>query len=102
VATDGTIDGGSGWDADDPEYLLARIRGVVEDMSRRWRGRPSALVEAELRRRLAPLGEHWPPELIEVLVRRIGDPRWSWKHPLQALDLGRRFNARARTLAEGP
>jgi hypothetical protein len=93
---------GSGWDADDPEYLLARIGGVVDDMSRRWRGRPAARVEVELRRRLAPLGERWPPELIEFLVRRIRDPRWAWKHPLQAMDLGRRYNARARMLAEGP
>jgi hypothetical protein len=88
----------SGWDDDDPEYLLARIRAVVDDMARCWRGRPLASIEDELRRRLTPLGREWPPELVEHLVRRIGDPRWSWKHPLQALDLGRRFNARARAI----
>ena len=87
----------TGWAEDDPEYLLARIGAVVDSMGRPWRGRPVAEIEGELRRRLAVYGEEWPPELIEHLARRIGDPHWPWKHPLRALDLSRRFNARART-----
>ena len=94
----------SGWAEDDPEYLMARIRAIVDSMSRRWRGRPLAVIEAELYRRLSvfdELGEQWPPELIEHLARRIRDPYWPWKHPLQALDLSRRYNARARTRPTG-
>lgn len=86
-----------GWGADDPEFVMARIGGVVTSMSRTWRGRPLDAVEAELRRRLCSVGDDWPPELVEHLSRQIADPRWPWKHPLRALDLSRRFNARART-----
>jgi hypothetical protein len=86
-----------GW-GDDPEYLAARIGAIVERMSTSWRGRSRADIEHELRLRLQQFGDDWPPELIEHLARRIGDPRWSWKHPWQALDLSRRYNARARTL----
>jgi hypothetical protein len=85
-----------GWADDDPEYLVARIRVVVDRMAPTWRGRPMAEVEAELRRRLRPFGDDWPPELVEHLARQVADPRWPWKHPWQALDLSRRFNARAR------
>jgi hypothetical protein len=85
-----------GWADDDPEYLAARIRVVVDRMGPTWRGRPLAEVEAELRRRLRPFGDDWPPELVEHLTRQVADPRWPWKHPLLALDLSRRFNARAR------
>jgi hypothetical protein len=91
VSTDET-----GWDDDDPEYLLARIRAVVDSMARTWRGHPLGAIEQELRRRLSVLGTDWPPELLEHLTRQIDDPRWPWKHPLQALDLSRRYNARAR------
>lgn len=91
-------DGGcdDGWGPDDPEYLMARVRAVVESMAGVWRGRPLPAIEQELSRRLAALGQDWPPELLEHLARGIGDPRWAWKHPLQALDLSRRYNARAR------
>jgi hypothetical protein len=87
----------SGWADDDPEYLLARIHAVVDSMARRWRGRPLEAIEQELDRRLERLGQDWPPELLEHLAREIRDPHWPWKHPLQAWDLSRRFNARART-----
>jgi hypothetical protein len=85
----------AGWAADDPEYLLARVRAVTDSMAAGWRGRPWRAIEVELTPRLAALGGEWPPELVEHLARRIGDPRWTWKHPWQALDLSRRFNARA-------
>lgn len=87
----------SGWAADDPEYLLARIRAVVDSMAPRWRGRPLQAIERELDRRLSRLGHDWPPELLEHLARQVRDPHWPWKHPRQAWDLSRRFNARART-----
>ena len=90
-----------GWADDDPEYLLARIHGVVDHLARDWRGQPLAAIEHELRRRLATFGDDWPPELVEHLARRIRDPYWAWKHPLQALDLSRRFNARARMRTGG-
>jgi hypothetical protein len=86
----------SGWADDDPEYLLARITAVADNMGRTWRGRPLAAVEHELQRRLSVLGGDWPPELLEHLARQVRDPHWPWKHPLQALDLSRRFNAAAR------
>ncbi|HEX2175535.1 MAG TPA: hypothetical protein VHG70_06465 [Nocardioidaceae bacterium] len=91
----------SGWAEDDPEYLMARIHAIVDNMSGRWRGRPLTVIEGELHRRLSVFGEQWPPELIEHLARRIGDPHWPWKHPLQALDLSRRYNTRARTYPGG-
>ena len=86
----------TGWADDDPEYLLARIGGVVDDLAQDWRGQPLVAIEHELLRRLSAFGDDWPPELVEHLTRRIRDPHWPWKHPLQALDLSRRFNARAR------
>jgi hypothetical protein len=90
----------SGWGDDDPEYLMARVRGVVAGMSKAWRGRPLAAIEAELHRRLLTLGhdraDDWAPELVEHLARHIGDPHWPWKHPRLALDLSRRYNAAAR------
>jgi hypothetical protein len=86
----------SGWDHDDPEYLLARISGVVVSMTRGWRGSSLEAIEPELRRRLSVLGYDWPPELLEHLARQIRDPHWPWKHPVQAWDLSRRFNAAAR------
>ena len=85
-----------GWEQDDPEYLLARISGVVVSMRPAWRGSPLEAIEPELRRRLSVLGHDWPPELLEHLTRQIRDPYWPWKHPLQAWDLSRRFNAAAR------
>jgi hypothetical protein len=92
-----------GWAEDDPEYLLARIRAVADSMAKAWRGRPLPLITAELRHRLARLvpsavspGQQWPPELLELLARDIGDPRWPWKHPVQAWDLSRRYHAAAR------
>ncbi|MGH3354801.1 MAG: hypothetical protein ACRDOJ_02825 [Nocardioidaceae bacterium] len=88
----------SGWADDDPEYLMARIRGIVDSMAAGWRGHPLTDIEMELRRRLSRLGDDWPPELVEHLVRHIRDPRWPLKHPLQALDLGRRFQRRAGEL----
>jgi hypothetical protein len=91
----------SGWADDDPEYLLARIRGVVDSMSPAWRGGSRDAIEQELRRRLAVLGHDWPPELLEHLVLQIRDPNWPWKHPLRAWDLSRRFNARARAHPDG-
>ena len=87
----------SGWAPDDPEYLLARVQAITSTMSTGWRGRPLGLIEAELCRRLSRLGGDWPPELVEHFARYIGDPHWPWKHPLQALDLSRRYNARVRT-----
>ena len=92
----------SGWDEDDPEYVVARIRAVADSMGPAWRGRPLAAVEHELRRRLAIVGRDGPAELIEHLARGIADPRWHWKHPLQALGLGLRFHARARTFPLEP
>ncbi|MDQ4007490.1 MAG: hypothetical protein M3211_05285 [Actinomycetota bacterium] len=92
----------SGWDADDPEYVVARIRAVADSMVRVWRGQPLDAVEQELRRRLATLGRDWPAELVEHLVRGIADPHWHWKHPLQALGLGRRFHARVRAMPLEP
>ena len=86
----------TGWADDDPEYVLARMGVVVDRMTGSFRGHPRPEIERELRRRLAHLGDDWAPELIEHLARGIHDPRWSWKHPLQALDLSRRYNARAR------
>ncbi|MGH3365825.1 MAG: hypothetical protein ACRDOY_01310 [Nocardioidaceae bacterium] len=85
-----------GWADDDPDYLAARIRAVVDSMAVRWRGRPLADIEAELRRRLPPLGPDWPAEATEHLARRISDPHWHWKHPVQALDLMQRFHRRTR------
>jgi hypothetical protein len=92
-----------GWAEDDPEYLLARIRAVVDSMAKVWRGRPLPLITDELRRRLSRLvpagvspNAQWPQELLEVLARDIGDPRWPWKHPVQAWGLSRRYHAAAR------
>ncbi len=91
----------SGWEHDDPEYQLARISGVVVSMTRAWRGCSVEAIEPELRRRLAVLGHDWPPELLEHLAQQIRDPHWPWKHPLQAWDLSRRFNAAARAHPTG-
>lgn len=87
----------AGWSDRDPDYVAARVLGIVEGMSRdHWRSRPLAEVADELGHRLSTTGVAWSAEMIEPLARHIKDPHWSRKHPWQALGLGLRSHRRAR------